>query len=235
MLLTSRSTVLASLTVGGVLLFVILARYIYTRRQLLVFRVGYGKNTTVSQRTGTHTPLETPRRSIYDRWLMLRFSVAFVMLGIFQLSTIVFQAVAKASNTSEALKDGPDLSSAAAKADFLRFMPGVTPSCLVFIVFGTTRQFMETIKRNFAPRWFLKGSSPAPAAAGPQSMPNSHHRSRPTSQPLGYPQEDNLYSPTYDSTTNIPMSDIMTNESKDKQDDEMPILTTTVQIKGHTV
>lgn len=42
----------------------------------------------------------------------------------------------------------PDISARRAKQDSLLFMPGVTASLLVFLVFGTTRPFLDYMKRR---------------------------------------------------------------------------------------
>lgn len=47
---------------------------------------------------------------------------------------------------------GPDLSAAGACSDFLLFVPGVTASLVVFILFGTTRTFRDDMWRWFVPR-----------------------------------------------------------------------------------
>ncbi|OLN87884.1 hypothetical protein CCHL11_00490 [Colletotrichum chlorophyti] len=69
---------------SGVLLIVILVKYIYTRRNLLSWNVRYGQrsNSTKSSDTLVFDSSGVARtQSIYDRWLVVRFSVAFVALA----------------------------------------------------------------------------------------------------------------------------------------------------------
>lgn len=69
---------------SGVLLVVILIKYVYTRRNLLSWNVRYGQrsNSTKSSDTLVFDSSNGRRRgSIYDRWLVVRFSIAFVALA----------------------------------------------------------------------------------------------------------------------------------------------------------
>ena len=78
---------------GALLLVGILARYLHSRMTLASWNVPYGQgnssgtNGTRSGTTatwhgtsGTNPRPVLPRRNIYDRWLVLRFSVAFAAL-----------------------------------------------------------------------------------------------------------------------------------------------------------
>lgn len=69
---------------SGVLLIVILVKYIHTRRNLLSWNVRYGQRSNSTKSSDTlvfDSGSETRRRSIYDRWLVVRFSIAFVALA----------------------------------------------------------------------------------------------------------------------------------------------------------
>ncbi|KAF3070356.1 putative glycoside hydrolase protein [Daldinia childiae] len=96
------------------------------------------------------------RQSIYDRWLVLRFSIAFAVLGVFQLVTILLEVSQLSNHTMEKLGESANLSKERAKNDFLLFMPGVSTSLLVFVVFGTTRTFRKAIYKTFVPKRFQK-------------------------------------------------------------------------------
>lgn len=64
----------------------ILLKYIETRRQLRTFSVGYGKKSASSSTNPSSTigrlgkPLRPERQGIYDKWLMLRFTIAFIVI-----------------------------------------------------------------------------------------------------------------------------------------------------------
>lgn len=58
---------------------------------------------------------------------------------------------------------GPDLSTATLRRDFLFFLPGVTPSLVTFVVFGTTKTFRDHMAATFVPncvrRWWRRAAS----------------------------------------------------------------------------
>ncbi|KAF9881883.1 glycoside hydrolase [Colletotrichum karsti] len=68
----------------GALLIVILVKYIHTRRNLLSWNVRYGQRSNSTKSSDTlviDSSAENRRQSIYDRWLVVRFSIAFVALA----------------------------------------------------------------------------------------------------------------------------------------------------------
>lgn len=68
---------------GSLIMFCILARYIHTRITLASWNVAYGRNSGGTAGTGysnTPRPLLPRKETIYDRWLVLRFTIAFVAL-----------------------------------------------------------------------------------------------------------------------------------------------------------
>ena len=72
-----------SLAGGCGLMLAILVRYIRTRKQLGAFNVDYGRSGSHAASiplSQDHKKRTTPRGGIYDRWLMTRFSIAFVVL-----------------------------------------------------------------------------------------------------------------------------------------------------------
>ncbi|ORY56101.1 uncharacterized protein BCR38DRAFT_304062, partial [Pseudomassariella vexata] len=157
-LVVANINMMATMLFGSIILLVILGKYVHTRRQLLSWDV-YGASAT-SQTTAVgsrHTSRSRYRKkSIYDRWLIVRFTVAFAVLAGFQLATIFFEVESIYRNSSEAITKGPDLTVATAKADFLFFLPGVSPSILVFVVFGTTKPFCDTMRYTFIPKRFRR-------------------------------------------------------------------------------
>lgn len=76
MFLTYLHAVLWSIGFGSVAMLSILIRYILSRRRLQKLNVGYGLQPSTKESDG-----QTPeQRSIYDRWLMTRFVIAFVIM-----------------------------------------------------------------------------------------------------------------------------------------------------------
>ncbi|KAK8080604.1 hypothetical protein PG997_008422 [Apiospora hydei] len=149
---------------GCILLIMILIRYIQTRRQLKTWSHGYGKKSTSTETTsnGPHISgggSKPQSQGIYDRWLLIRFTIAFVFLAIFEVTNIIFQISAQQNNNRDAAAAAPDLSAKRAIAMMYFNMPGVTASLLAFVVFGTTRPFRERMYQTFVPKWFQKKGS----------------------------------------------------------------------------
>lgn len=79
---------IACFAAGSLILFAILARYLHSRITLSSWTVRYGRSRTTAtggtaSGTGTGTGAgarRPPRGTIYDKWLVLRFTVAFVAL-----------------------------------------------------------------------------------------------------------------------------------------------------------
>ncbi|GKT48599.1 uncharacterized protein ColSpa_08780 [Colletotrichum spaethianum] len=104
-----------SMSGGGVLLIVILVKYIYTRRHLLSWNVQYGQqsnNTKSSDILAFESDNRKHRRSIYDGWLVV--------------FTIYFQISSSQKNTRDSLAKSPDLSMERLHLDLLLFIPGVS-------------------------------------------------------------------------------------------------------------
>ncbi|KAI0025225.1 hypothetical protein F4780DRAFT_419965 [Xylariomycetidae sp. FL0641] len=141
-LILANITILVSLTIGSLLLLVILARYIYTRRYLLEWSVQYPHARTSEEADRGATPRSSApsrrlRKTIYDKWLVVRFAVAFVLLGAFQIITILSEISQLRKHSAHTEGKAPDLSPATARYDFLQYMPGVSVSLLVSGPAGT--------------------------------------------------------------------------------------------------
>lgn len=151
---------IVSFGIGSLLLLAILIKYIHSRAALMSWNVRYGQNSSTQNTnpysgTGSMPSGSRPgiaRRNIYDSWLAVRFTVAFVALGLFEVVVIFFQLRAANTNTKENIPPEPDLSAARAQGDFALFVPGVSASFLIFIVFGTTRTFRDHLWATFAPK-----------------------------------------------------------------------------------
>ncbi|EXF75840.1 hypothetical protein CFIO01_07875 [Colletotrichum fioriniae PJ7] len=126
---------------SGVLLIVILVKYIHTRRNLLSWNVRYGQRSNSTKSSDTlvfDSGSETRRRSIYDRWLVV--------------VTIMFQVSSAKQNSRDSLSESPDLSTERLHLDLILFLPGVSASLLTFVVFGTTKTFREHLVARLIPR-----------------------------------------------------------------------------------
>jgi hypothetical protein len=225
---------MASLTLGALLLMMILGKYIHTRRQFLSWNVQYGNSTRSQPQSqlapgaGSRTSMaNTTKRShgIYDRWLMTRFAITFVMLSIFELVLILFQV----SSATSVPPESPDLSAAKAKSDVVLFMPGCLPSLLLFIVFGTTGPFREHMRKTFLPKCFHKEPTGTDQPGG-GPLSSQSRKSTPRSFLSDEPP------PTPDEGSIIQLREVDQHREYTKQDDdEWPILTTTTRINGALV
>ncbi|KAI0136954.1 hypothetical protein BJ170DRAFT_677815 [Xylariales sp. AK1849] len=226
---------MVGLTVGIVLLLAILGKYVHTRRLLLSWNVQYGGSTGSQSQPSSRVSLggaTRHTRSIYDRWLMVRFTITFMMLGIFELLSILFQVSSSKTNTLEHLGDHPNVSASRAIGDFVLFMPGCCASLLLFIVFGTTKPFRDHMKKTFIPRRFLKDTTTRTAHA-PAATPLSSQSRKPAA--LSLHTDDGLYTQTDDGSI-VRLREIDFLESpRETDDDEWPILTTTTRVNGALV
>ncbi|KAI4720938.1 hypothetical protein E4T48_02855 [Aureobasidium sp. EXF-10727] len=95
-------------------------------------------------------PKSAPRKndSMYDKWLLIRFCICFVLLCIMQTYLIYYSIARYFGSTADAKTAKLDLSAGAATISLVMFIPGVTLGLLIFIVFGTTGPF----RRDYA-RW----------------------------------------------------------------------------------
>ncbi|KAK2026271.1 hypothetical protein LX32DRAFT_665421 [Colletotrichum zoysiae] len=144
-ILVADLPLMLSLAVGSSTMLAILTRYIQSRRKLTSFNASYGASSQSGSRStdarvhASTNKSQPTQRSVYDRWLMGRFTIAFFALSIFEVTNTLFQ-LASISNIK---KDGtlvePDFSLERAKTTFALFLPGVTPGIFLFIIFGTTR------------------------------------------------------------------------------------------------
>lgn len=82
--------VILSFGLGCLILVAILTRYVHGRIALISWNVKYGERSQGTDLNNTNAlgsqvggqRLRQPRmRSIYDRWLVLRFAIAFIALG----------------------------------------------------------------------------------------------------------------------------------------------------------
>lgn len=171
-------TVFTSLSMGSVLLILILKKYMKTRQLVEGYSrrgrwwdSGSSKDRS-ENRSGNLSEIDvvtrytaetgvTPstRRSIYDRALLTRFTIGFVILAyvshflkvgrcadissLFEVAIIVFTLFQSHNNAAIAASGQPDHSISGAISDILFFIPGVTASLVAFLVFGTTKNWRQ--------------------------------------------------------------------------------------------
>ncbi|KAI4758574.1 hypothetical protein E4T52_09268 [Aureobasidium sp. EXF-3400] len=79
-------------------------------------------------------------RARVDGWLVVRFSIAFLILSGFEIFLISFEINRYHKTKNAKLAGAPDFSVRASVVDVLNYLPGVTASLLAFLLFGTTAQ-----------------------------------------------------------------------------------------------
>lgn len=95
--------------------------------------------------------------AIYDSWLVTRLAILTVMLSGFILASVLTHLPQKADVERDARASEPDLSPGRASSNIVGYMPGVTPSLVLFVVFGTTRTLRQTMYERFVPRGIRLG------------------------------------------------------------------------------
>ena len=161
-----------SLTVGSVLLVLILYKYMKTRRLVAGnshigrwWASGSSKQSNSRSRdVGTSGTVESgitshTRRSIYDRALVTRFTIGFAVLAlvpphfnrggysneksVFEVAIIIFSLVQSNNNEAIVAAGHPDHNVGNTIIDIILFIPGVSASLVVFLVFGTTKNWRQ--------------------------------------------------------------------------------------------
>ncbi|ROT40813.1 hypothetical protein SODALDRAFT_272888 [Sodiomyces alkalinus F11] len=155
-----------SLFFGLILMLLILARYVHSKRKFLNWTNGVGGSGSNGSALNSNTPQGFPQkkksRSIYDRWLLVRFTIGFVALSIFEVTNTLFQITAITNKDNDVEATEPDLSAERAKSSWIFFMPGVTPGLFIFIVFGTTTPLRRYMYEKFVPKRWQRRSDDRP-------------------------------------------------------------------------
>ncbi|KAK8024910.1 hypothetical protein PG990_002733 [Apiospora arundinis] len=148
-----------SLLIGSCTVAAILARYINSRKSITNWTPQHGTNNTsqsgasMQATTQSSSQGKTPtRQGLYDRWLMVRFTCAFVVLAVFEVTNTLFQVQSVVNTRKDAASAEPDLSVERAKTTFFLFLPGNTPGIFVFLVFGTTAGCRKAMYDIFVPK-----------------------------------------------------------------------------------
>ncbi|KUI64014.1 hypothetical protein VM1G_10799 [Cytospora mali] len=153
-ILVADLPLMLSLAIGSGLMIAVLVRYVRTRQKFTQWNPPKFNSTTTSEAGTTTTGTQTNtggRRGLYDRWLMVRFTIAFVILAIFEVTNTLFQITALNNNIHDAEASEPDLSSARAVQTLFLFMPGTAPGIFLFVVFGTTASSRRKLSNLLIP------------------------------------------------------------------------------------
>ncbi|KAK3390309.1 hypothetical protein B0H63DRAFT_110867 [Podospora didyma] len=223
---------IASFAVGGVLLLGILGKYVHARVALQSWNVQYGQasiGTSSNGLSGTGNGNAAPprRKTIYDKWLIIRFTIAFVALSCFELVVIFFQLRAAGNNTRQNIPAEPDLTAAKAIGDFALFLPGVTACPLAFVVFGTTRTFRDYMWTLFTPKSFQEKRLARRRARKPSRSDAAASVPRQQQQQQQRRQKDEESGGESVSSYGVRLTDMSPREDKHfatAHDDELPIL-----------
>ncbi|KAG9256929.1 uncharacterized protein F5Z01DRAFT_672154 [Emericellopsis atlantica] len=148
-----------SLFFGCILMIAILGRYIHTKRKFVhwshdeasstghdLSALGGGRGTASTARP------RHKRKGIWDRWLMVRFTIAFGALSVFEVTNTLFQLRSVTNAQDDSAARAPDLSAEKVRGSWVFFMPGATPGLLMFVVFGTTAPLRRHMYETFVPR-----------------------------------------------------------------------------------
>ncbi|KZL78422.1 glycoside hydrolase [Colletotrichum tofieldiae] len=165
-----------SLLGSAVLLLMILIRYVHSRRNLTSWNVIYGNAElslpnsnggeskprsawlgSGSSRGGRSRAYSVAgANKTYDSWLVIRLSIAFAVLCVFEYTNVI-PRIAAASHTIDTADNlEPDLSLKRARSSIRGYVAGVTPSLVAFLVFGTTKTFQQKIYETFIPKRFQR-------------------------------------------------------------------------------
>lgn len=151
-----------STTVGCVFLVLILCTYVHVHRKVasckhtgplstlsFTFRVNRGE--TDSGMPTKPAPACNMRSISYDRWLIARFLLCFLISNVLQVCLIIMYVVKVNRNSVLAVQAGPDYSLRYTLDDLAMVMPCVSSGLLIFIVFGTTAPFRREYRSWFQP------------------------------------------------------------------------------------
>ncbi|KAK5124981.1 hypothetical protein LTR85_001171 [Meristemomyces frigidus] len=155
---------LGSLVMGSIIVIAVLVRYVYSRH---MFSSMQGSNSMSTANSNARPGPPQGAKIKVDKVLLLRFTIAFVILSAFEVTLISFEFSRKVNARRLATQQQPDFSVAGAVNDILQFMPGVTAGLLAFLLFGTTAQFRKTYAKAFrSMRWRRSRRPPSVRPAG---------------------------------------------------------------------
>ncbi|KAJ4389625.1 hypothetical protein N0V93_007096 [Gnomoniopsis smithogilvyi] len=160
--LTADLPLMLSLAIGSGLMIAVTVRYVQSRQKFTQWSPpkfnsgtsGSEAGTSYAGTTASSRPINgSGRTGLYDRWLMVRFTLAFIVLAVFEVTNTLFQITALQNNINDAKAMAPDLSAGRAIQNFFLRIPGTTPGIFLFIVFGTTRASRQKMVDLIPKKW----------------------------------------------------------------------------------
>ncbi|KAK2812224.1 hypothetical protein FQN50_001582 [Emmonsiellopsis sp. PD_5] len=130
-----------STSFGSILVMLTLYKYIRSRRELS--RAGAWSGSTSYPRNNRSG--DRSRRKD-EQWLIVRFTIGFCILMIFELCMVTYQIIQSRNFSTDTTARTPDLSVSRTKNDLIAYFPGVTASLVFWLVFGTT----AVLRREYA-------------------------------------------------------------------------------------
>ncbi|KFY16497.1 hypothetical protein V491_05328 [Pseudogymnoascus sp. VKM F-3775] len=150
-LLLCNISLVVSLLIGGILLILTLYKFVTLKNKFSSIRGSSGNSRQ-----------ETARLRRRDKWIIIRFSIAFSILAAFEIAIISFEVLqynANHSATTVTPITNSDLP--AILAEIAQFVPGVTPPLVAFLIWGTTETYWQEIKDLFSCYISRRRSSPS--------------------------------------------------------------------------
>ncbi|KAK4549563.1 hypothetical protein LTR36_006560 [Oleoguttula mirabilis] len=161
-LIISNIVLIGSLVIGSIIMIAVLVRYVYSRH---LFRSIQGSTSAGTAHSETHPGQPVTAKIKVDKMLLLRFTIAFVILNAFEVSLLSFEFLRKINARTMAAEQQPDFSVGGAISDIEQFIPGVTAALLAFLLFGTTAQFRKKYGDAFRSMRCRRSRRPTPVQA----------------------------------------------------------------------
>ncbi|RDW85947.1 hypothetical protein BP5796_04272 [Coleophoma crateriformis] len=150
-----NACLVVSATVGAVLISLTLYRFVQSRR-LLNGSTGatdyytHSRSMTNGGGGGPDRNLTKRKQRAIDRVIIIRFTVAFILISIFEICDIVIQIRSFQSAGVDSGPQASDYSNSGAIGDIVTFLPGVTIPLVAWAIWGTKRTYLAETKALFA-------------------------------------------------------------------------------------
>ncbi|KAL7629533.1 hypothetical protein AAE478_001054 [Parahypoxylon ruwenzoriense] len=157
-----------SCAISIILISVILFKYIdmkcswrrvHTRRPFKTRWLPFGNKDTSRANSGIFEGNVVLPAVFDDNWLVIRLSIAIILISIFILASVITHLPQRDDVARDAQADAPDLSPERARSNITGYIFGVTPGLAIWIVFGLTKAFRQTMYEKLVPyQWRRQGS-----------------------------------------------------------------------------
>ncbi|KFY72879.1 hypothetical protein V499_07013 [Pseudogymnoascus sp. VKM F-103] len=150
-LILCNASLVISLLIGGVLLILTLYKFVTLKNKFSSIRGSSGNSRQ-----------ETLRLRRRDKWIIIRFSIAFSILGVFEIAIVCFEVLQYNANHA-AIRATPTTAAElpAILTEIAQFVPGVTPPLIAFLIWGTTDTYWQELKSMFTCYISRRKSSPS--------------------------------------------------------------------------